>query len=1386
MSNTQNRYFDGTELHNLSLQSDNADQDGSIEVEGSVYTGNILSYNIGTGIIIEKSIFQNGVISINSTQSIINSSANLIVNGNSIFYGNSFFPNTTSSFLLNTSSSLNILGGINVYKNFNVGGTLTLFNTTSNSLISLGTVSIQNTIDALSLTSGGSFVVSGGASIQKTLFADIINVNTLNSNVTYTTYGNILNSNLINNTVLNTIITNATINSVLVQNESIVNSSISNLYVINENITYSTISNLYSNVLNSNIFSGSLGDISVLTVGNLHVTNSIEYNEIISNLSSANIVGNFCTISSLQLTIGTFGTLFGNDLIISNLSASNLYNSNLTSLNAITTNLTSLNTIITNLTSLNTITTNLTSSSIFTTNITSSSIFTTNLTSLNTITTNVTSLNTITTNLTSLNAITTNFINNFSTIGSLQLNTGFFGSTFTQNSTIENLLLTGSGASLNSTFGTLILLNGGISINNTVDCNSITSGGALTVAGGVSIGKNLIVNSTISSNTLTTTNASITNANITNTNVTNASITNANVTNASISNANVTNTSIANANITNASTSNFYGINSIVTNISNSSLITNYINTNIINGTSSTFQLVSSSNLININSSISSIQLTNGTFGALFGSYLEVYNSTIHSLLSNSSTISNLYINGTQPSINSSYGALSVLGGISVNSTENSLSCIYGGGITNRGGMSIAKDLYVCGNTFLHGTLDLGGGIITNVTSPNNLLDVVNKYYVDNRFTQFTIGNVSGNFTQGQVIVASTLGNITGYPTFTFDGTLLSINSTVDSINASSPGVLNVLGGANFQSVYILKGLDLSNNKITNVTAPSNLLDVANKYYVDNRLSQFTIGNVSGNFTQGQVIVASTLGSITGYPTFTFDGTLLSINSTVDSINASSPGVLNVLGGANFSQSVYMLKGLDLSNNKITNVTGPSNLLDVANKWYVDNHSINGNFTQGQVIIGASTGSLNGYSNFTFNGTLLSINSTINSLNASSPGVLNVLGGANFHQSVYMLKGLDVCNNKITNLSDPIHALDAVNKEYVDFYLGISTGDIKENVFVLNNNQNTSADISGFYFNNTLVSSFEALVYLQIPELNIYDQWEINGILKGNNWVINIKFIWDYPSNVNFTITSQGQMQYTNNNSTGTATIRFKANTTSQGIYTNITTSNINPITQVLNGGTGTNFFTQGTLLIGNDNNSIFTDINLLYTSGSLVTSKITGLSLPINGTDAVNKNYVDNHSASSINSTEDSTSASSGGAFTDFGGAGISKKLYVGTFLYVNNVNLTPNLGDIFYEKTFNANNNINIPSDITGFYFNNALVTYFTAIVSVLITTNTSTITSGNEIKGIQLSNLWQINSTSIGENTGIKFSITNLGQVQYISKNIINWTSTVIKFRALTTTF
>ena len=120
-----------------------------------------------------------------------------------------------------------------------------------------------------------------------------------------------------------------------------------------------------------------------------------------------------------------------------------------------------------------------------------------------------------------------------------------------------------------------------------------------------------------------------------------------------------------------------------------------------------------------------------------------------------------------------------------------------------------------------------------------------------------------------------------------------------------------------------------------------------------------------------------------------------------------------------------------------------------------------------------------------------------------------------------------------------------------------------------------------------------------------------------------------------------------------------------------------------------------------------------------------------------------------------------------------------------VNGRDITPSVGDICKELTFYANNNQSTPEDITDFNFSNASVRSFDAMVSVYISVSSGGDLYANyNLKGIQKTGYWVLNSTFIGDSTGITFSITTTGQIQYISTNIANFVSDTMKFRALTT--
>lgn len=102
--------------------------------------------------------------------------------------------------------------------------------------------------------------------------------------------------------------------------------------------------------------------------------------------------------------------------------------------------------------------------------------------------------------------------------------------------------------------------------------------------------------------------------------------------------------------------------------------------------------------------------------------------------------------------------------------------------------------------------------------------------------------------------------------------------------------------------------------------------------------------------------------------------------------------------------------------------------------------------------------------------------------------------------------------------------------------------------------------------------------------------------------------------------------------------------------------------------------------------------------------------------------------------------------------------------------------------ETSFSIANDQSSPANITGFAFSNTLVRSFSAIASVYIDA-TDDLFELVEIKGIQKSSDWVISVSSTGDVSGISFSITNTGQIQYTSNSYTGFVSGVIKFRAIT---
>jgi hypothetical protein len=101
----------------------------------------------------------------------------------------------------------------------------------------------------------------------------------------------------------------------------------------------------------------------------------------------------------------------------------------------------------------------------------------------------------------------------------------------------------------------------------------------------------------------------------------------------------------------------------------------------------------------------------------------------------------------------------------------------------------------------------------------------------------------------------------------------------------------------------------------------------------------------------------------------------------------------------------------------------------------------------------------------------------------------------------------------------------------------------------------------------------------------------------------------------------------------------------------------------------------------------------------------------------------------------------------------------------------------------TFTAANNQAAATNVTGLVFANATYRATTINVSVYIDATTD-LHANYTLQCIQKSSSWEMSQEYTGDATGIIFSITSAGQVQYSSTNVSGYSSSVFKYSATAT--
>ena len=127
-------------------------------------------------------------------------------------------------------------------------------------------------------------------------------------------------------------------------------------------------------------------------------------------------------------------------------------------------------------------------------------------------------------------------------------------------------------------------------------------------------------------------------------------------------------------------------------------------------------------------------------------------------------------------------------------------------------------------------------------------------------------------------------------------------------------------------------------------------------------------------------------------------------------------------------------------------------------------------------------------------------------------------------------------------------------------------------------------------------------------------------------------------------------------------------------------------------------------------------------------------------------------------------------------GGGGGGSATTAGNII-ANSINL--GVSNMF-SGSFTPSNNVSVASNVTGLSFNNSDIRSFIVNLTVSITrTVGGNLYESFTLEGNQIGSSWELLVSSIGDVSGFNFTITSLGQIQYTSTNITNYSNSIIRY-------
>jgi hypothetical protein len=933
----------------------------------------------------------------------------------------------------------------------------------------------------------------------------------------------------------------------------------------------------------------------------------------------------------------------------------------------------------------------------------------------------------------------------------------------------QNTLFSSTLPSINSTTASVIL-SGGLFINNTTNATDINSGGALTLAGGLSVKKDVYLSS-----------VQLSNLNINN------------------------NTSI----YTSTGSLIINPINDIIFN-TNDSLTIKKDGSLDLKG----YRLDRSDNtltIINDNSTTSNLDLYNSSIDNFRNTSFNIhgvsdplsigwYNNKYNiNCLNNDlnvqdsrliiSTTGNIFINNN----NNSIDALTINGSVSINNTDASMSLKLAGGLTVNNDIYLGNTLTLNNNFEIsnttNGILDISSTVnpIINVYKKNNvatcdfalniydssteylsIYNTTNNYHIDSISTSGLYKNIIIS-TNTSFINISTNGNIginNNTPNSSLDviGNINSNTITTTEINVSdtSNNSILTLGGITVSKDLNTVGLIVSGN--------TNLINVTmNNLYTLNT-------NINNNLTvQNDTLLNRNL-QVSGVTTIinttnaidTNSGALVLSGGVAIQKDLVVGGITSLLDTLNLKRAIFNEKYIVSETNSnfvIVNQTNGNNSFIINSNGITLNEVLNTNksvqfnntdtnsfHVVGQVLF-EDTLNING--KIIIKNTTPSIDSSSGSLvsygGVGINGDLNVKGNFNLIGNISVVGTVSNINSTNVNISDNVVVLNSGAS-------GIRDSGVLINRYQLDNDIGMGSVVSDSEFITFTLTSQTglALNILQLP---------VNASLTDNfyngYW---IKIVSGFSNNQVRQITS-----YTGANRQATLSSNFTTQNPSAfdivnlyykpfvGLIFNEINKDFELGSLVTNPSAAPVSFTSFSALKLNNLNIISTMASINITSGSIVT--FGGIS---------------------INNTTNATDSTFGGGLTVAGGAGFQKDVYMNGNLIVDSINITPSVNDIIKPLFFNAANNSS--GIVTGLSFNASNLIVDIYLHATLVTTVNSY--AYYHIRLLNKSITWDSSVDGFGDSiTPLGFTVDNTGNVIYTTGNFSNFVSLTFKYRAIT---